>query len=295
VVVGLNHYFSTSGKSGSCTATSEVVLPVVNVRSGLAYDCIDSEWYLVDRTLLAPRRSAGAYGRGIYIQDPSNSGFFDSSGSAQKTFAVEFSLTRDSGLAVTGDSNDAVIKSSYSNYAANDTAFQTRIYLGTMTNRSGGTVGMLNGAQFNASNKSGGTAATIVGLDIGTEDFGTNATEHGGIDVHLKDESGAATTSYGLRLRNIDQSNVAAIQAAILIPANTGNTVGWNYGVDLNGATINTAAFRLQTGVTIGSGTGVPGMNCQSGSIYLRSGTGVASTVLYVCGATNTWTAVNVP
>lgn len=78
---------------------------------------------------------------------------------------------------------------------------------------------------------------------------------------------------------------------------------GFTYGLDLLGATHDgfpavaylTADVRLSTGVTLSTGTGAPGAACQSGSVYLRSGTGAASTVIYVCGATDVWTAVTVP
>ncbi|MFA5265690.1 MAG: hypothetical protein WC378_17865 [Opitutaceae bacterium] len=297
IFVGPPGYFTNYDRSGGCTATSLSALPLISFVSGTWWDCVGGYWVPGNYTVVAPRRAAGAYGRGKLIVDPSNIGFFSSTGDAKKTYATEYGLSRTTGYAVTGDSNDAVIKGSYSNYAANDANFQTRIFLGTMSNRSGGVVGVLNGAQFNASNKSGGTASSVVGLQVGTENFGTNATEHGGIDVYIKNEAAAATTDYGIRIRNIDQSNVGAAQAAVLIPANAGNTVGWNYGIDQYGATINTAAMRLKGGNMIMSGTADPNgaVTGTDGSIYLRTGTATASTILYVCTGTTTWTAVTVP
>ncbi len=295
IYVGPPYYFSSYDRAGSCTATNERVLPIINTVTGNIWDCVNSTWELANYNLVSPIRSAGDYGRGLYVVDPSSGSFFNSSGAAKKTFAVEYSLTRSSSYAVTGDSNDAVIKGSYSNYAANDSNFQTRIYLGTMNNRSGGVVGYLNGAQFNASNKSGATASNVWGLEIGTENFGTNTGSHGGIDVHVKDEAAPPSDSWGIRLRNIDQSNVGAVGAAVRVPSNSGNTVGWNYAVDAYQAAIQEADFRTHTGAGVWSGTGAPTAgDCATatlGSIYLNV-SGGANTSLYVCQTAGGWTAV---
>ena len=47
VYVGPASYFSTYDRVGPCTSTSEVVLPVANVRSGKVFDCVSSIWRLI--------------------------------------------------------------------------------------------------------------------------------------------------------------------------------------------------------------------------------------------------------
>lgn len=44
VYVAPNDYFSTVDRAGSCTATQEVVLPVINVNNGKIFDCQKSVW-----------------------------------------------------------------------------------------------------------------------------------------------------------------------------------------------------------------------------------------------------------
>ena len=44
IFVGVQYFFSSTGRSGSCTSTSEVVLPVLDVSTGRIYNCIASMW-----------------------------------------------------------------------------------------------------------------------------------------------------------------------------------------------------------------------------------------------------------
>lgn len=248
---------------------------------------------------LAPAtRPSGAqvYLVGIADGGGSSSGLMTGT-AAQKTYGLGINLNRPTTSVATGDSNDALIKGTYNNYAANDANFLVRGINMVVNNRTGGTLGMVSGALLSSSSKSGSTTPIVVGAEINVENFGTNATSHIGADITIKNEAAKATTQAGVRIRNIDQSNVAAADAAILIPASAGNTVGWNVGVDLNGAAINTSDFRLHTGAQIFSGSGDPNGNLSGtdGSVYLRTGTATASTVLYICTGTTTWTAVTVP
>ena len=48
IYVDLNEYFSTYDRSGSCTSTSEVVLPVVNVKTGDIFQCTSSLWVVIN-------------------------------------------------------------------------------------------------------------------------------------------------------------------------------------------------------------------------------------------------------
>lgn len=47
VFVGPENYFGAIDKSGSCTSTLELVLPVVNVTNGNIWNCYSSKWVLV--------------------------------------------------------------------------------------------------------------------------------------------------------------------------------------------------------------------------------------------------------
>jgi len=186
----------------------------------------------------------------------SSSGLMSANGAAFKTYAFTIQVNRPSTAAVTGDSNDAIAKWTYNNYGANDSNFILRGLNSVVNNRSGGTLGQLIGGLASASSKSGSTSPVVRGLEVQTENFGTNATEHGGLDVAIKNEGAKATTQYGIRVRNIDQSNVGVPDAAILIPTNAGNTTGWNVGLDMNGATIVVTGgqIRFSNGAIISVG-----------------------------------------
>lgn len=219
-------------------------------------------------------------------------------GAAQKTYAFSISVNRPSASAATGDSNDSVFKGSYNNYAVNDSNFIIRGLNIGINGRSPGVAGMLEAGLFGAQNKSGSTLTTLRGLTVHPENYGSVSGEMGGIDVVFHNEAAAATLQYGIRIRNNDQSNIAAVAAALLIPANAGNTTGFTYGVDLNGSTIGTADVRLHTGAMILTGSGDPNgsITVAAASIYIRTGTGNASTTVYVnAGGGNTWTAITVP
>jgi hypothetical protein len=111
---------------------------------------------------------------------------------------------------------------------------------------------MVEGAAIGAANKSTGVAPTVRGMTIRAENYGTNATEFGVLDVNASDEVGAGTLRYGLRVRSTDASGVAALDAGILL-SNT-STYGFDYGMDMNGATIGTADIRLNNGATLANG-----------------------------------------
>lgn len=196
---------------------------------------------------IALNRSSGSYGYGLNINADD---CFNVTGAAKKSFVFQISGERIAAYPVTGDSNDALIKISGNNYAANDANFIFRGLNASINNRSGGTLGMLNHS-FGAQNKSGGTCPTIVGLSITAENYGTVATEFGGLDINLKNEGAVATTEYGIRIRNTENSIGDAVGAAILI-TDTGANTGFDYLIDANGASATVVAdIRLSNGLTI--------------------------------------------
>lgn len=192
-------------------------------------------------------RNTGEYAYGFDIN--ADDDFFVGTGQ-QKSYLLSVRGERPAGFAATGDSNDAVARFTYNNYAANDANFIIRGINSVVNNRSGGTLGFLTGGLISASSKSGSTSPTVRGLEVNVENFGTNADEHSGIDVTLKNEGAKSTLEYGVRVRNIDNSTANAADAAFLV-ADSGTNTGWSYGLDTNGATIGTADVRMHNGATI--------------------------------------------
>lgn len=185
-----------------------------------------------------------------YMFNMNGSGFM-TGGAAQKTYILNISATRPDGSAATGDSNDAVIKTSVRNLAACDSNFILRSLNTAANNGSSdgsdpGTLGILEGCSFGVKNSSGSTAPTVRGVTIRNENYGTNATEFGVLDVNSSDEVGAATLRYGVRIRNTDASAVAAMGHAILINASATN--GWNNAITVQNAVDTFADFDDATG-----------------------------------------------
>jgi len=155
--------------------------------------------------------TAESYRYGVKI----DSDVFFAGGAAKKHYMLSVSGDIET-AASTGDSNDAYVRISGSNYAASDANFILRgINIG-ITNRSGGTMGRMENS-FGVQNKSGGTVPILIGATIISENYGTNATEAFAIDAIIRDEVGAGTTRAGIRVRNDDRSGVAALDAMILM------------------------------------------------------------------------------
>jgi len=175
-------------------------------------------------------------------------------GAAQKTYALGITTTRPVTSAATGDSNDALIKGSFSNYAANDANFVMRGMNCTINNRDGGNLGTLDN-QFGCQNKSGATVATLTGLTVVPENYGTVSDVFGGIDVVMKNEAIIATLEFGIRVRNINDSVAGTVNSAILV-SDTGANTGFTNGLDMNGATItNEIVFSNGTKLTVSGDT----------------------------------------
>ncbi len=169
-------------------------------------------------------------------------------GAAQKTYTLGLIASRPVGSAATGDSNDALIKGSYSNYAANDSNFIIRGVNVSVTNRDGGILGMLDNS-LGVQGKSGGTVGTINGLSVIAENYGTVNDVFGGVDVLLKNEAAVATLEYGIRVRNENNSLATKVTSAILV-SDTGANNGFTTGLDLNGATL-TNEIVMSNGVKV--------------------------------------------
>lgn len=195
-------------------------------------------------------RSTSAYAYGFDIKG--ESGFF-TSGAATKSYLLNVTGDRPSGSAATGDSNDALFKCSGNNYAANDDNFIFRGINAAIANRSGGHLGRIEHS-LGTQAKSGGTVHNVVGLTITAENYGTVVDSFGGLDVLLKNEAAVATTEYGIRIRNENNSIAGPVAAGILL-TDTGANTGWTDALDFSGATLASLMNIPATTIT-GSGAG---------------------------------------
>jgi hypothetical protein len=243
---------------------------------------------------VSTRPSTDAY---VYVHKLT--GDFFTGGAAQKTYGYAIDATRPSGSAASGDSNDALYRGSFSNYAANDTNFIMRGINMSVNNRSGGTLGFLDNALGNQ-NKTGGTVGTITGLTVTPENYGTVSDLFGGVDVVMKNEGAVATSEFGVRVRNLNNSLGTAVDSAFLV-SDTGANIGFTNGLNLNGATV-TNDLKLHSGDVIsnaaagtvgfsGSIDVVGGINAGSGNVGIIDATGkipaLSSTYLANLSGTN--------
>lgn len=171
-------------------------------------------------------------------------------GVSQKSYVIGVSVTRPLGSAATLDSNDAIIKGSYSNYAVNDANFIMRGVNVGITNRDTGVVGMMNHL-LGCQGKSGTTAGKIVALTLVPENYGTVTDEFGALVLQMKNEGVVAILEYGLKIENLNNSLANKVTSAILV-ANSGVNTGFVTGLDLNGASLtNEIVMSNGTKVTV--------------------------------------------
>jgi hypothetical protein len=185
-----------------------------------------------DRYVFTPVRDNESYSYGFSI-DVSD---MLRGTAAKKSYGLSITGSKSATYASTGDSNDALLKISGNNYAANDTNFVFRGLNAAIANRSGGVLGRLEHS-IGTQGKSGGTVTNLLGLSITAENYGTMGATgtFGGVDILLKNEAAVATTEFGLRIRNENNSIAGDVADAILVSdtgANTGFTHFINFAVD---------------------------------------------------------------
>jgi hypothetical protein len=184
---------------------------------------------LVGDATFSPSRSTSAYGYGLTIDATSFLASASAYGAAKKNYT--FYITGSKYGASTGDSNDSYIRVSANNYAASDANFIWRgINIGT-NNRSGGVCNMDN--CIGIQNKGGGTCASMIGLTVTAENYGTASTTFGVLDLVIRNEGAVATTEFGLRIRNTNVSLGTAVDAAIIV-SNTATNIGFTTLLDLS-------------------------------------------------------------
>jgi hypothetical protein len=240
VVVAANNWPT----AGTITARAALLSIAVNNRDdSYPYFAVNGEFHIM------PVRSNLAYGYLYQI------GGLMTGTTAQKTYALGINVTRPAGSVATGDSNDALIRGSYSNYAANDANFIIRGINTLVTNRSGGTLGMLDNL-ISVANRVGGTVPIVNGITVNAENFGVNATQHSAADFSIKNEGAKATKEWGVRVRNLNNSVAGPADAAYLVEEMTLVNTGWNYILDANGVKNPFHAFaRMPNGGIVYYGT----------------------------------------
>lgn len=126
-----------------------------------------------------------------------------------KSYVVNIFGDKEEAYPATGDSNDAMLKISGSNYAANDTNFIFRGLNCNVANRDPGELNLLTN-NISVSLKSGSTTLTAIGLQVDCQHQAgaDNPTELGGLDVSLNFEGGEATEEYGIKVRTRGTVNV---------------------------------------------------------------------------------------
>lgn len=272
------------------TMTNELRFRDGNIIRATAADATGLLSLGTKETVVAPVRIAGEYAYGFDI-NPDDT-FYVGAG-VQKSYLLSVRGERPVGSVATGDSNDASLKMNYSNYAANDANFIIRGINTLTTNRGGGTLGMVEGGLISSATRVGGVSPIQRGLYVGAENYGAVADEFGGIRVDVRNEAAVATLEYGVKVINTNNSLATAVNSAYLV-SDTGANIGFNYGLDMTGATIQVADISLSTGSRIYAGNGVPGAGlCDAprlGSIYLNLGGG-GGTSLYVCEVAGAWAA----
>lgn len=190
--------------------------------------------------------------------------FMSKAGAATKSYVLDVSGDRPSTAAVTGDSNDAIVKIGGNNYAANDANYVLRGLNAQINQRSGGTLGRMD-HNLGVQNKVGGTITTLLGLTVTAENYGTltGTDTFGGVDVVLKNEAAVAATEFALRLRNENRSIADAVAAAVVVSSDqTENYVntGFDYILDASGALITDSILKLaDDGVAADAGSGTIG------------------------------------
>lgn len=226
-----------------------------------------------ENVVFTPTRTTDAYDYGVQIQGAS---VFFTGGASQKSYLLELEGNRPVGSAATGDSNDALIRATANNYAVNDANFILRGVNVGVTNRGGGVLGILDNS-LSTANRVGGTVTSQYALSVRSENYGTVSDLFGGIDVNLTNEAAVATTEFGIRIRNTNNSITGPVTSAIAITKSGVNT-GFTYALDSLGTPLTAAVLRVAddsvaadaAGGTVGSAVGGAFIRVLVGSTPLK-------------------------
>ena len=155
----------------------------------------------------APVRSSATSGREYGVKIDGDNFFIGTT--AAQSYLLE--VSGDKVTVSTGDAYSALIHVSGSNYAANDTNYTYRGINCAITNRSGGTLGQIYGANVSISLKSGsGDITNAIAMQIDAQDLTSGTkTNFGGLDIAVNREGVAATEEFGVRVRTRGTINTA--------------------------------------------------------------------------------------
>ena len=251
--------------------------------------------------LVTPQRGIAAYEYGAkFISDT-----FFRGGAAQKSYLVYMGGDRLSGKVASGDSNDAILRMDFSNYALNDNNFIMRgINLGVQ-NRSAGTLNYLESASFTSRQRGdSGAIGLLRGLYlsiIANVGSGAISTTVHGMLVEMQLEANMPSDSAGVVVKN-KSDGVYTLPTAAFAAKNNGTSSckGFSYGLDLYDSAASTcdkAEIRMNSEVCILKGAGVP-TNGTTGAAFAGPGSlyiDITNMKLYINGNTKaspTWKIV---
>lgn len=201
-----------------------------------------------ERVTIIPIRGTDDYEYGLRVD---SDGFFIA-GAAKKTYMAHIGGDRLDGEVVTGDSNDALLRMSHSNYAACDGNFIMRGINGSLSNRDSGTMNMLEGINYSVRQRGdAGAINTLRGAYISIQmDVGSGAVSSAvkGLKVDMRCEANCPADSAGIEVRNYTDGVYDIPTTAFSVKNNgTSGCKGFEYGLDLYDAsarTVNTADIR---------------------------------------------------
>jgi len=214
-------------------------------------------------------------------------GYFTGIGSADasaNTRGIVISISRPASSSydtVRGDTQDNGLKIGVTNNATGNTAGYTLRGIDAETkNNAAGSSGVTNlyGAQITAYNVTGTISASDVAR-FGMKNSGVISSHFYGVLIENESQGTNPADTVLLKLNTTSLATIGNTAAAMQI-ASAGN--GYDYGIDMNGATIGTADIRLSSGAQIITGTTVPG-TCSAGEVFIDADATDADLVIFVC------------
>jgi hypothetical protein len=228
------------------------------------------------KVTITPTRGTEDYEYGLTVSSDS----FFVAGAVKKTYLAYIAGDRLDGEAVTGDSNDALLRMAHSNYAENDANFIMRGINGSMTNGDGGTMNMLEGINYSVRQRGdAGNIVTLRGalLSIQMDTGGSYAVsgEVKGLKVEMRCEANCPAASAGIEVRNYTDGMYIIPTAAYSVKNDgTSGCLGFTYGIDF----YDSAAIAVSTAEIRGSTQGTI-HNRTSGKWTFNTGAVFAKTV----------------
>ncbi len=275
-VKGMDIMATTTGIDFSSSMTQEIIGQNDEIMS----NANDGEWDFG----IAKIATTGS-GRGTdqyeFVFDVTNrSGGIFPNGGPYKTYIYNVEVDREADEDATGDSRDVMFKGVYRNYGQNAAGLHVQGIGTSVRNESGGTLGSMKGGEFGVNQKSGATVdAQMYGLTATVENYGTPGSVIAAGVFDIRNEGTNATAEYGIHVTNTNNSQADAADAAIYVD-DSGANIGWGYGLDMSGATIQTADIKLSDGSEIGATTNGSTLNTATGVTNVNYASALNRTVV---------------